>query len=175
MSNSVEESYNNEFTPEKLAEQIFSKKPKPKKSCQLILDQVDDEYVFELLLKILSNGINVLYGNEANISNIVESPEIKIILNEYFESMGFKLLIDIMDNNLDKDNTHYCEIKISDFPDYFIEYTKQNSGHSKYGNKYRFILNGKNSFIERNSLLDYYCFYLTNDKTKKIIIKFNYL
>ena len=179
MSTSIEEAYKNEYTPEKLAFAIFNKPIQPPKSCQILLDHVDNEYIFELLLKTLSYGINVLYDNKINIEDVD-----KILINEYLASLGFKLNISIEDKKEDQhklfftdisNEQHYCQLKLNDFPDYFIEYTKKHSGHDKYEDKYRFILNGKNNEIERESLADYYSIYFNKSSTKKIKISFDFL
>ena len=180
MSKSIEEAYNNEHTPEDIAKILFSKEPQAKNTCQLLLDQVDNEYIFELLLNILLNGIDILFGKDINLDDVNEGSI--SLLNLYMESLGYKLSV-IVENNdnleyllftdLTNDN-YYCELKINDFPDYFINYTRKHSGHNKYSKKYRFILNGSNHIRHRDKLNDYYCIYFTKDKQKKLTIKFKY-
>jgi hypothetical protein len=170
---------NKEYTPEKLAEEIFLNKPKEKNSCQLLLDQTDNEYIFELLLKFVVHGMNILFGENVKIENI--DLKSKIMLNEYLNSIGFSIHIQVKEKEKDMPkllftdltkNNYYCQIKLNDFPDYFLKYAEKYSGHTKYSDKYRYILNGRNSQIERNKLNDYYCLYLTENK--KIKINFNY-
>lgn len=182
MSTSLEEAYQNEVTPEKLAETIFSKPPKEPNSCQLLLDETEDVYVFELLLKTLAAGIDVLYGDKADIANI--DNKIDMLLRDYMASLGFLLNIDVVTKEEDQHkllftditkDKYYCQIKLNDFPEYFIEFTKNHSGHNKYDNKYRYILNGRNHEIKRETLSEYFCVYFNKSETKKIKISFNYL
>lgn len=182
MSTSAEKVPQNEFTPEKLAETIFSQTPRKKNSCQLLLDQADHEYIFELLLKTVASGINVLYGDKAEISQITS--DIKVLLNEYIESIGFTLTIETTDKPDDlhklfftdlSNEIHYCQVKLNDYPDHFISYTKKHSGHDKYEDKYKFMLNGHNNKIKRSSLADYYCIYFNKEQTKKFKISFDHI
>lgn len=182
MSATVEEAQRNEFTPETLAENIFSKPPKEPNSCQLLLDDTRNDYIFELLLKVLLGGINVLYGKTAKMEDVTEN--IIITLKEYFASLGFLLKIRVTEKGLDQhkifftdvsNESYYCQIKLNNYPDYFIEYTKEHSGHDKYGDMYRFSMNGKNNKIERKCLSDYYCIYFSKDQTKKITVQFDFL
>ena len=182
MSNTAEEAENNPLTPEGLAQTLFSKPPQAAKSCQLILDNVDNEYVFELLLNVLLEGVDVLYGKDSDIADVNDI--VYYQLKEYIASLGFNLNLDIKENdeNVDKliftdlsKEDYYCQIKKNDFPDYFIEYTIRHNGHDKYKKKYRMSMNYRNHSIERNNLVDYYSIFFNDKKDKKIIIRFSYL
>lgn len=168
-----------EFTPETLAQQLFTNPPKETNSCQLILDQADSEYIFELLINVLIEGIKVLYGVDASLDQVTDTIYHK--LREYFHSIGFNVKLEIIDRLEDQDKLlftditaepYYCEIKKNNFPDYFLEYTREHSGHDKYSNKYKFVLNNKFD-IGRKKLSDYYCVYFNGNRDKKFKISFD--
>ena len=123
-----------------------------------------------------------MYGHKAEIGDV--DTKVELLLKEYFASLGIVLKIEIEEKKPDQhklfftdisDEKYYCQIKLNNFPDYFIEYTKKHSGHNKYDNKYRFILNGKNHQIDKSSLSEYYCIYFNKSQTKKIKISFDFL
>lgn len=123
-----------ELSVSKIAEFIFVNDPKPKHSIQLISDEADSEYIFELLLNILLEGLYVLYGPDFDINNI--SFGIFLKLNQYLNSIGFK--INKYDN---KKNMSYCTIK------------KTNDKHKPY----IFVINIEYiNNLNINEKLDYY-------------------
>lgn len=73
--------------PAQIAEKIFNENPKKPNTIQLGVDEIDDEYVFELLLNILLEGIFVKYGDEFKPDYLTIDKLEK--LNEYMKSMGF--------------------------------------------------------------------------------------
>lgn len=182
MSLSVEEAQNNPTTPEELAQALFSKPPQAARSCQLLLDNVDNEYVFELLLNILLEGVDVLYGKESDITDV--NDKIYFELKEYFQSLGFNLTLyteergedvkTIFFTDLSNDN-YYCQVKKNDYPEYFVQYTLRHNGHEKYKKKYRMSMNYRNNTIERKSLSNYHSVFFNDNKTKKFTVKFSYL
>tara|TARA_B100000745_G_C20048884_1_gene357661 strand:- start:60 stop:509 length:450 start_codon:yes stop_codon:yes gene_type:complete len=96
---------------------IFSSKPKEKNTIKLELNPCDKNikiglHLFQELLMIFTDGINFLFSSENKILNISELKEEDIdLMNQYFQSFGFMITIDIFDMKQYLDN-----IKT---PDYF--------------------------------------------------------
>lgn len=161
-----------------LVSAVFTKSPQPKKSCNLELNECDNEYIFQLLLNILMEGICVLNDENMEFDNMTDKHKFK--LNEYMESLGYTvyLITELKDENEHKllftdlsNETHYCHLKLNNHPSYFLEFAQNYSGHELYNKKYKFVLNTKSH--DRNKLSDYYCIYVSN--TKKVTVKFEQL
>lgn len=80
---------------------LFSEKPKEKNTIKLELsDNVENLHIglhiFQELLMIFTSGIKYLFGNGNETVNITILTKDDIyLMNQYFESMGFKIVIDI--------------------------------------------------------------------------------
>ena len=108
-----------DYTPEGIANALFTQEPKPENSCQIIADQelASLTYIFEILTIILMEGLETLAGNlsSANLQNL--SHEHISALNPWFWSLGFNINADIYDkNSVDAScyNKYYCKIIIRD-------------------------------------------------------------
>jgi hypothetical protein len=165
--------------PSTLAQTLFASPLRPVNSCQLQLDECDDEYIFQLLLNVLNEGIVIKYGENADLGQV--NDQIKQTLNDYMNSIGFNVFITKEKRKEDvhqllftdvSDEAYYCIIKKNDYPDYFLNFAQEHSGHDKHGEKFKFILNLKK--IERNNLNEYYCVYFPN-KNEKMTVKFTYI
>lgn len=115
---------------EDIAKYIFTLEPKNPNSIQLLSDEVDNEYIFEMLLNLLLEGLYILYGNTFNISDLNENILMK--LNTYFHSIGFSIQA-----FSDKKEDCFCHVIKTDFEKPFI-----------------FVLNFNNKTY--NNLSDYY-------------------
>ena len=80
---------------------LFSKKPQEKNSIKLELnDNIENLHIglhiFQELLMIFTSGIKYLFGNGNESVNITLLTEEDIkLMNQYFESMGFKIIIEV--------------------------------------------------------------------------------
>lgn len=119
--------------PAQIAEKIFSVEPKEPKTIRLGLEEADHEYVFELMLNILLEGIFVKYGEGFKPEYL--TVEVLSTLNEYMKSMGF-----IVNKHFDKGGHAYCNFNIENPRIFSID-------------KHQLR---KNQIIERNKLTDYY-------------------
>lgn len=120
--------------PQQIAQAIFSNNPKEPNTIKLGLDESDNEYVFELMLNILLEGIYVKFGTNFNIKSL--TIEVITLLNEYMKSMGFTI-----SNHQDKEGHCYCK----------LDRSRDRYGFSIDKHQLR-----KNEFIERKKLTDYY-------------------
>lgn len=123
------------YTPELIAANLFSEDPKPIKSCQLLLDDAQNDTIFEILITILFEGLEIISGGlkSFDISNLTS--DMIEELNPWFHSVGFKLYVHEM-NSDEIPNNHYCSVKINNDPyDMYFELKKINKS-------YHFILNG---------------------------------
>ena len=93
-------------SPEMIAHQLFTKEPKDPCSHQIIAyDSGSDlTYIFEILITILLEGLNILTGGltDADLSGF--NQEHIIGLNPWFNSLGFKIIVTTK-NEKDKDDT----------------------------------------------------------------------
>lgn len=92
-----------ELSFEDLAMYIFSNPPKGPLSIQIQLTEADPEYVFQLLLNTLLEGLYILYGNIFDFT--VMNDFVFDLLNSYMNSFGFEI---------EKSNSHnnkpYCKL-----------------------------------------------------------------
>ena len=79
---------------------LFSNPPKEKNSIKLELNQSKEKihiglHIFQELLMIFTSGIKYLFGvdEKVDITNL-EEKDINLI-NKYFESLGFNVIIDV--------------------------------------------------------------------------------
>jgi len=125
-----------EATPEHIAKFVFYDEPKVARSINLQLEEGDNEYVFQLILNVLLEGLYIKYGSEFDINQL--NDDILHKLNEYMKSIGFSLK-----RHANKQGHCYCKIvRINLEKPYMFVVDK----HQKQ----------KNDFIERKNLTDYY-------------------
>lgn len=142
-----------EATPKDIAIAIFSEEPKPKKSIQFLSDEADHEYIFEVLLTILFEGIYctgtfaVMDDGEININDT------KVFkLKEYFWSFCF-------DVNLSVHTIDELKVASWDIDDRYCSISVNMEN-------YKFYL--RPSDKKREKLEDYFGLILGNDKVYKI-------
>ena len=121
-----------EYSPKSIAENIFLNEPDVPNTKQLILEECDNEFVFEILINILLEGLKLKkYFNEDNLKkskiiNFVELYNEDYIINinennlinlyKYFLSLGFIIKIEIINYNQyikltnDKFKKRFCSI-----------------------------------------------------------------
>jgi hypothetical protein len=121
-----------------IAKKIFMNDPKAPFTIRLGLEEVDHEYVFQIILNILLEGLYIKFGSNFDIGQL--NVDILCHLNQYMNSMGFQL-----NKHADKEGHCYCDlIKLN------------NQGSEKYifvVNKHQLV---KNDMIERKNLTEYY-------------------
>lgn|SRR3972149_1763787 len=106
-----------DYSPEGIAKAIFSNGPRPPFSYQIIAEQEEADflYIFEILIIILLEGLEILSGDlsKANFDNFTK--EHLTILAPWFKSLGFDLSIRLCDEK-DKESykQYYCKILLND-------------------------------------------------------------
>ena len=157
-------------SPESIANFLFSQDPQKPYTCQLITgqDTTDISYIFEILLTILLEGLDMVSNglDQFDTSNL--TPELITQLDPWFNSLGIKLKIsEILWKDIGN-TSYYCRI-ITKFtaPEWFdLKHIQKN---------YSFNLNGddlvKNKAkINLKELLGAF-----RVKDKAFIISFDYL
>ena len=90
-----------DFTPKQIAQEIFSKQPAQACTNNMLIDQdlADPIYIFEILLTILVEGLEIFTKNvfpgglkEADLSNF--STENITQMNPWFHSLGFYIKVE---------------------------------------------------------------------------------
>lgn len=135
-----------EFTPEKLAQTIFTADPGDPCTNQILAYQPGEDvsYIFEILCIIMLEGMNILSDGlkDSDINMLTESHIEN--LNPWFHSLGFHVNVFSFDDN-EKDfiPDYYCRILVNSgiYKDIF-EY--RNMSHKAY----HFFING--DFMEEN-------------------------
>ena len=123
------------YTPESIARDLFNKDPKPAKSCQLLLDDASNDTIFEVLLTILFEGLDIIAQDLKTFDISLLSSDIIEELNPWFHSIGFKLYAIELGQDEVPDN-HYCSVKINNDP-YDMYFELKNITKN-----YHFTLNG---------------------------------
>ena len=98
----------------KLAEVIFNGNIIPEKTIQLHLEEADNAYVFQILIHILIFGLKILCITNDTQNIIMENinPHKIINLGKRFKSIGFKLKIDIHNNDNKLFDSRYCRVSL---------------------------------------------------------------
>ncbi|ARF11247.1 hypothetical protein Klosneuvirus_1_104 [Klosneuvirus KNV1] len=162
-------------TPEEIAEKIFTNDPKPPFTFQIIAEgeTADFPYIFEILITILMEGLEILTGDlsKAELDNFSEDH--LTCLAPWFKSLGFKLKIEECheDDKWDYEK-YYCRIVLNykgDAPLFQIKPINKN---------YHFLINGNGNVNEENNnkknLKDLYAILNLNQKIYKISFDFHY-
>lgn len=166
-----------DFSPEQIAEKLFTSEPKPPCSCSLVTEEeatLDLTWWFEILVIILLEGLNILTGNlsDANLDNL--TTEHITLLNPWFQSLGFKIKVKSYDKTDEDDkqfySKYYCRVILRDKlqETFFIM--------KNVSKNYHFVLNG--SCLEENrqktSISDLYMIFQNNVNVFKINFEFHY-
>src|ERR1700679_2112966 len=94
-------------SPEIIAQTIFSTGPKKPFSFELSIDNQELLYLHDILLIILFEGLEIFAGNLSEIEVDQFCEEHISILNPWFHSFGFNIILWPQDNNQE-----YCTILI---------------------------------------------------------------
>jgi hypothetical protein len=106
-----------DYSPEGISQTIFHNEPNAPFSYQIIAeqDQANLTYIFEILIIILLEGLEILTGDlsQANLSNF--NKDHLTILNPWFRSLGFDINVNTYDEK-DKEsyNKYYCRVLFND-------------------------------------------------------------
>jgi len=161
-----------DFSPEMIAHEIFTKDPKDPCSHQILAyqDGADLTYIYEILITILVEGLNILTGGlrEADLSDFTKSHI--TALNPWFQSLGFNINVEAYDET-DKENykEYYCRTLINNKLHETLFLMKNMPNKT-----YHFFLNG--SFLDQNKskteLKDIYGIFAANGFVYRISFEF---
>jgi hypothetical protein len=161
-----------DFTPEMIAHTIFLTDASDPLSYQILTIKEDTDliYVFEILLTILLEGLEIVTRGLKNI-DLSGFNDMNIrFLKPWFESIGFDIRISI-DDISDKElyQEYYCKIMINNgLQKTFFEM----KGLDK---PYHFLLNG--TYLEKNkqkrNLNEVFAIFLNGDKAYSISFNFH--
>jgi len=162
-----------DFSPEMIAQSIFTKDPKDPCTHQILAyqDGADLTYVFEILITILLEGLDILTGGlkEADLSSFTSTHV--TALNPWFQSLGFDISVDVKDIN-DKDSykDYYCRTVINNKLNETL-FIMKNIPHKTY----HFFLNGQ--YLDQNkaktNLKDIYGVFRTDNHAYLISFDFH--
>ena len=89
---------------EEIAEKIFSVDPQPKFSIQIQLENSNIKELFEAMLMLTTHGMKKIFGSSEGKVNLSELTKKDIkYFNQYFQSFGMLINIEIENYNLEKD------------------------------------------------------------------------
>jgi len=154
-----------EYTPEEIAEALFNQPPKEPFKYQILVGSqgTDQTLIFEILLTILLEGLNILSNglNNFNLDDFNENYIYNLI--PWFNSIGFDIKVNI---NSDISN-YYCRILINNKSHEYLFFNIKNLIKN-----YHFLLNG-NFISNNNELSNIYAIFKFKNKSYSIF--FNYL
>lgn len=158
-----------ELTPEEIAKHLFTREPKEKVSYGITYDDcIDDpEYVFEILIIICLEGLEITSGGNLSQVNLdlVTAQGIES-LNLWFRSMRLKINceeVEYNEENKIKFSNNYCNVYIRDsLYEGLFEF-------KKISKNYMFTFNG--NYSPQEKLKDIYAKYVY--KNKIFIISFD--
>lgn len=167
-------------SPEDIAKYIFAGDACPPNSIDMGLEEGDYEYIFEILLSVLMEGIEHMFGKDAELTMI--NQDILATINERLSSIGFTVyyITETTEPEQVKSTRykgdHYCLIRKNDLPDYFIQYANNRGGNyqPKSEKKYRLVLNNDNPNIPRNGLNDFTAIFYNDTDDQKFSIWFKH-
>lgn len=144
-----------EMSPIHIADFMFHKKPDDVTEIGLILD---DEYtvtdLFEILLIIFMEGINILYDLK-NVSDLsVISKDHLLYLNHWFNKLKVKIHITVV--NKEEKIDPYCQILLN--KDKYIQF------FTKFNIKDEYHIVRNNKFEFKNEIQDYKSIFIVSDK-----------
>jgi hypothetical protein len=154
----------NEYTPESVAQKIFSESVAPPCSNQLQLDEADNEYIFEMLISIFMEGVETKFGNLKQLDVSLLSTDTLMSLAPYVLSLGFKMNVKILPKE-DATN-YYCRILLNNEDNMYYFLLKS------LEKNYTFVINNKKD-IKRDNLKDYSAIFQKDDETFMISFDFH--
>ena len=147
--------------PKQIASKLFSENPDEKLSKQLLLDTVENVTdIYEILVTILMEGIDIVTGGVENINMDVLNSTHLLELNPWFQSIGFTITIDVVNKNDYIDNKHYCKVILRDHG-YKPLFELKNIVE-----KYHFL--GNPEYSECEDMKDVYSIFIRNNDVFKI-------
>lgn len=72
-----------------LAQLLFTNEPKSPNTIQIVPEEADANFIFEILCNVLLEGMYIMYGREFDVGKI--TPEVIYKMNDYMKSMGFEV------------------------------------------------------------------------------------
>lgn len=164
-----------DFTPDAIANTLFHQEPKDPFTCRLLAnpEEVDSIYLFELLITILMEGLDIMIGglSTADLSNM--TTDHITCLNPWFYSLGFKINIELFDRNENED-------EINEYQEYYCKTVIRNKVNEIIFEKnnvdkdYHFFINGH--FLKKNqlkeNLRDLYSVFINGNDVFKISFDF---
>lgn len=162
-----------DYSPEKIAETLFTNNPKPPFSYQIIAEgeTADFPYIFEILSIILMEGLEILTGDLSKAKLDEFSKDHLTCLLPWFKSLGFVLKVqDYTDEEKDQYSQYYCRIRIKNKEDAILFQIKPTEKN------YHFFINGT-SYEEnekKENLKDIYSILVLNNVVYKISFNFHY-
>ncbi len=98
-------------TPAEIGKQLFSMPCKPPNSFQLITEEADSEYVFQILLNIFLEGLIVRgHVDLLSESKVELLPKDLKVIQEYMQSVCFNVEVETKPMTEDEDTDYYCQI-----------------------------------------------------------------
>ncbi|MBA42395.1 MAG: hypothetical protein CMF62_00110 [Magnetococcales bacterium] len=141
-----------ELSPEKIAENNFTKKPKEPCTGLLIAEKVgnDASYLFEIMINVMLEGMEILSGGLDKAKFEEFNEEFILFLNPWFQSLGIELKVTTFDKS-EKElwDNYYCKIIInnSEWNNFFVLKKIQKNFHFLINPKY---YNGTNEMELKN-------------------------
>jgi hypothetical protein len=172
MSDNKEQVLN--YTPEQIAEALFSQYPKDPNSFQILArpdSNTDDmTYIFEILVTILLEGLNYMTTNGLDNIEIDDFSEDYIeALKPWFNSICFNLSVEVYDEDrMYKCKKYYCKTVVKNKEN--MQYFHDNNIKKNY----HFLLNAKYDEYNKSvkDLKDLYVVFVNNGKVYKISFDF---
>lgn len=170
-----------DYTPEEIAHALFTHEPKPENSCQIIAEQelANMTYIFEILMIILMEGLEILTGNLSTANLVNLSCDHVMALNPWFLSLGFNINVNIYNKGTDAINLynkHYCKIIIKDKLQKILFGPLLEVEIKNINKNYHFFING-DDFEEnkhKNELKNLHAILINDNVIFKISFDFNY-
>lgn len=173
-ANIIDSQYMDEkVTVQEIAQALFSKEPKEPCSCMILAYEDGDDilYVFEVLVTLLMEALDLYFGglnnadlNEFSLDHLLE-------LSPWFESVGFKLFADEYGKeDVENYNDYYCKIKVrTKLHDTFFVM-------KNIDKNYHFLLNGDKLELnnQKTTVADVYAVFV-NDNNKVYKIRFDFI
>lgn len=157
-----------DYSPLHIAQTIFNKPYQPPKSyCILNYDENSNvSIMFEILLTIYMEGINILLNGWNNLNLDELSEDLLFTPNPWFNSLGFKLNIFEINKNLtdfDFYKNYYCKIKLKLDEPVFFEM-------KNIDNDYHFVINGDfyHENKNENNIENLFAIYIYKNKIYQI-------
>ncbi len=151
------------YSPEMIAHSIFTKNPKDPCTYQILAyqDGSDITYIFEILITILLEGLNILTYSLKDVDLSEFSSEHILILNPWFKSLGFNIRVtEFPQNEKDLYEEYYCKIVVNNKVNENLFIARGIEDKS-----YHFFLNGTflNANKQKTNLKDIFGVFLADD------------